>query len=101
MTQEQFYRDADVNYSMAYAFIRFLRTSDAALAKREWRELPRTYFESLRDGWRLEAERLATSGITGAKYAAAITRSRNKALSSVLDDVDVAELEKAFLSWLF
>lgn len=100
MSQDQFYADADVNYSMAYGFARFLRTSRAARSRRAWQELPERYFLTLRTTWRREAEQLALSGITAQRYGEAIDRSRAKALEAALERVDLAELESAFLRWI-
>ncbi len=100
MTQSQFYADADVNYSMGYALIRFLRTSEAAGLRAEWSSLPKRYFESLRDTWRKEAEKLALSGLTGAGYQSAVERSREVALKASLVGVDLESLEAEFLAWI-
>ena len=100
MTQSQFYADADVNYSMGYAFIRFLRTSEAAALESEWNTLPKRYFESLRDTWRKEAEKLALSGLTSAGYDSAVNRSREVALKAALVGVDMDSLEMSFLAWI-
>lgn len=100
MTQEQFYADANVNYSMGYAFVRFLRTSSAAQRTRGWSDFLERYFEELRTRWRLEAEGLALSGLSGPKYFAAIERSRGRALEAALEGVELDELEAAFLEWV-
>ncbi|QDV07936.1 hypothetical protein Poly30_34720 [Planctomycetes bacterium Poly30] len=100
MTQEQFYADANVNYSMGYALIRFLRTAEAARIRPEWRSLPKRYFETLRTRWRREAESLALSGLSGAGYEQAVNRSRGAALDAALENVDLEELEAEFLEWL-
>ncbi|MGK0484376.1 MAG: hypothetical protein ACJAQ3_004366 [Planctomycetota bacterium] len=100
MTQEQFYADADVNYSMGYAFVRFLRTSEAARLRLEWKSLPTRYFETLRTKWRREAEKLALSGLSGPGYDRAVATSREDALAASLKGVDLDQLEAAFLGWL-
>jgi len=100
MSREQFYADADVNYTMGYAFIRFLHTSREAKNRRLWRQLPKRYFEVLRGTWRREAEKLALTGITSKRYRDAIVRSREVALKASLEGIDIAELERAFLGWL-
>ena len=100
MTQDEFYADADVNYTMAYALLRFLHTSREAQSNRRWSKLPDTYFETLRATWRRAAEDLALTGITSERYGAAIEASRATALEAALDGIDVADLERAFLAWL-
>ncbi len=100
MTQEQFYAEADINYSTGYALIRFLRTSRAAAAHPSWESLPTRYFEALRRDWRRAAEGLVLSGLSGSKYRAALNRSREKALVAALENVDLAELEDAFFEWI-
>jgi len=100
MTQEQFYAEADINYSTGYALIRFLRTARAAQEHPAWSSLQARYFEELRRDWRREAEGLALSGLSGSKYRAAISRSREKALEAALKNVDLSELEAAFLEWI-
>lgn len=100
MTQQEFYAEADINYSTGYALIRFLRTSRAASARPAWSSLPTRYFETLRQDWRREAEGLALSGLSGSKYRSALSRSREKALLAALEGVDISELEAAFLEWI-
>ncbi|MEM8711132.1 MAG: hypothetical protein AAGG01_09275 [Planctomycetota bacterium] len=100
MDQDAFYADADVHYSMGYALIRFLRTSKEASAERSWVSLPTRYFESLRSVWRKEAEGLVLSGLSGARYEAAVERARKNALAETLKGVDLPELENAFIGWL-
>lgn len=100
MSQEEYYANPDVNYSMGYALVRFLRTSAAAQAEGAWGGLLERYFAELRAGWRLEAEGVALSGMTGARLRAAAGRARDRALEAALDGVDVAELEEALLAWV-
>lgn len=100
MTQQEFYAEADINYSTAYALIRFLRTSRVAAGRPAWSSLPKRYFETLRRDWRREAEGLALSGLSGTKYRSALSRSREKALSQALEGVELIELEAAFLEWI-
>lgn len=100
MTQRQFYADADVNYSMGYAFVRFLIASPAAQGHPRWRGVHARYFEALRAAWRREAEALALSGINAERYAAAIERAREAALEVAFEGVEIDRLEAAFLAWL-
>ena len=100
MTQAEFYADANVNYSMGYGLIRFLRTSKDAQLRDEWGKLPVRYFEALRGTWRKEAEKLALSGLTNERYGKAVARSRDAALQAALEGVDVDELEASFLAWV-
>lgn len=100
MSQADFYADADVNYSLGYALVRFLRTSRVVAQHPAWGGLLERYFAELRLRWRLEAEGLALSGLTGPKYRAAIDRARARALEAALEGVDVAELEAALLEWI-
>lgn len=100
MTQEEYYANPEVNYSMGYALVRFLRTSSAASAEDSWAGLLDRYFAELRTRWRLEAESTALSGMTGPRMRAAAERARERALEAALEGVDVAELEKALLAWI-
>ncbi len=100
MSQTEFYADADVNYSMGYSFVRFLRTSEAAAVRHQWKSLPTRYFEALRKTWRLEAESLALKGLSGDRYRQAVERSRDVALQAALKGIDMADLETEFLNWI-
>lgn len=100
MSQSQFYADADVNYTMGYAFVRFLRSSEAAELREEWSSLPKRYFEALRDTWRGEAEKLALAGLSSAGYQSAVERAREVALKAALAGVDLENLESEFIAWI-
>lgn len=99
MDQQTFYANADVNYSMAYAFVRFLRSAPEAEREHEWKGLLERYFESLRKTWRREAESLVLSGLNVTAYRAAVERSRAAALEAALIGVDLADLEATFVAW--
>ncbi|MEE2940786.1 MAG: hypothetical protein VX460_10410, partial [Planctomycetota bacterium] len=99
-SQEEYYASPDVNYSMGYALVRFLRTSPAASADEAWGGLLERYFAELRARWRVEAEGVARSGMTGPRLRAAAGRARERALEAALEGVDVAELEEALLDWV-
>ncbi|MEC8512558.1 MAG: hypothetical protein VX015_10470 [Planctomycetota bacterium] len=100
MSQQEYYASPDVNYSMGYALVRFLRTSRAARAEEAWGGLLERYFAELRARWRLEAEGAAFSGMTGSRLRAAAGRARERALEAALEGVDVAELEEALRAWI-
>lgn len=100
MSQEEYYANPDVNYSLGYALVRFLRTSRAARAEDAWGGLLERYFAELRTRWRLEAEGVALSGISGARLRAAAARARECALEAALEGVDVTELEETLLTWV-
>jgi len=100
MSQREFYADADVNYSMGYAFVRFLITAPEVAANGRWSGAHERYFVALRTAWRREAEALALAGINAERYAAAIARAREEALEKAFEGVDLDRLEKAFLAWL-
>ena len=100
MTQAEYYENADINYSLGYALVSFLKTSEHARTDRRIAELHTRYFETLRRVWRLEAEGLALSGLSGPKYVDAIERARGKALDAALEGVDLDALETRFLEWI-
>lgn len=100
MTQEEFYANADINYSLGYAFVSFLKTAERAGGNARVAGLHTRYFDTLRRAWRLEAEGLALSGLSGPKYFDAIDRARSKALEAALDGVDLGALEARFLEWI-
>lgn len=100
MSQAEFYAEADINYSLGYAFVRYLRTDPEVAGEPQLRDLLARYFETLRREWRREAETLALTGLSSTRYSMAVARAREAALEAALKGVDVDDLEARFYAWV-
>ncbi|MBI3843769.1 MAG: hypothetical protein HY292_03920 [Planctomycetes bacterium] len=97
--QREFYSDGGLYYSEAWSFIYFLNRGLTSQSNPKWAQILPRYFDSLKASYAEELKSLGESPSLAQKSAAG-EKARNKALGVAFDDVDVEELQDAWLKFV-
>jgi hypothetical protein len=100
--QADYYRNAGLCYAEGWSIIYFLNTSKVAQRHEVWSEILTVYFETLKDAWGAQLARLESEGKKEDATArlAAEKEARVAAVDAAFEDVDIWELEKAWLEFV-
>lgn len=97
--QARFYRDAAASYAQAWSMIHFLRHSRVVAGRPEWKAILPTYFETLRREFPRELASLGGKRTVTA-LGGAIEKARERALEAAFGNVDLAEVEGAWVEYV-
>ena len=100
--QAQFYGpNRSLCYAQSWSMIYFLRTAKEVARRPEWARILPTYFEVLKATYEAELDQLRRSAQEGRReqVLGAQERAREKALEAAFGEVDVAELQAAWLAY--
>ncbi len=100
--QRDYYRNASLCYAEGWSLIYFLNTSKAAQRHKVWSEILPVYFETLKASWAEQLERLEAEGKAEDATAklAAQKEAREAAVDAAFEDVDIWELQKAWMDFV-
>ena len=100
--QADYYKNAGLCYAQGWSIIYFLNTSKVVARHEVWSEILTIYFETLKDAWASQLARLKDEGKEDDPTArlAAEKESRVAAVDAAFDDVDIWELEGAWLEFV-
>lgn len=97
--QKRFYANPTASYAQAWSMIYFLKHARAVADRPAWRAILPTYFDTLRREFPRE---LASFGGKRSRTAidGAIEQARERALEAAFGDVDLDELERAWVAYV-
>ena len=100
--QRDYYRNAGLCYAEGWSFIYFLNTSKEAQRHEVWSEILPVYFETLKAVWGEQFARLEAEGKEDDATAklAAQKEAREAAVDAAFEDVDIWELQKAWMEFV-
>jgi hypothetical protein len=100
--QRDYYRNAGLCYAEGWSIIYFLNTSKVVARHEVWSEILTVYFETLKDAWASQLARLKDEGKEEDATArlAAQKEARVAAVDAAFEDVDIWELEEAWLEFV-
>ena len=100
--QRDYYRNAGLCYAEGWSIIYFLNTSKVVARHKVWSEILTVYFETLKDAWADQLARLKDEGKEEDATAllAAKKEARVAAVDAAFKEVDIWELEEAWLKFV-
>jgi hypothetical protein len=100
--QRDYYKNAGLCYAEGWSIIYFLNTSKVVARHEVWSEILTVYFETLKDAWASQLARLKDEGKEEDATArlAAEKEARVAAVDAAFEDVDIWELEEAWLEFV-
>ena len=100
--QRDYYKNAGLCYAEGWSIIYFLNTSKVVARHEVWSEILTVYFETLKDAWASQLARLKDEGKEEDATArlAAQKEARVAAVDAAFEDVDIWELEEAWLEFV-
>jgi len=100
--QGDYYRNAGLCYAEGWSIIYFLNTSKDAQRHEVWSHILPVYFETLKAEWRYQLARLESEGKEEDPTAklAAQKEAREAAVDAAFEDVDIWELQKAWMEFV-
>ena len=100
--QRDYYKNAGLCYAEGWSIIYFLNTSKVVARHEVWSEILTVYFETLKDAWASQLARLENEGKEEDATArlAAQKEARVAAVDAAFEDVDIWELEEAWLEFV-
>lgn len=100
--QEAYYEDSTFHYAQGWAMVYFLRESKEVRRRREWAQILPTYFETLKTAFADELhviiEERLTADVERVREAGQL--ARNRALERAIENVDLTELEEAWIQFM-
>lgn len=97
--QDAYYADPSRHYAQGWAVVHFLAEAAAVREHSRWKGILERYFDGLRAAARAEFAELPPV-VTYERYSATMDRVRATALERALDRVDVAALEREWLTYV-
>jgi len=100
--QRDYYKNAGLCYAEGWSIIYFLNTSKVVARHEVWSEILTVYFETLKEAWASQLARLKDEGKEEDATArlAAEKEARVAAVDAAFEDVDIWELEEAWLEFV-
>jgi len=100
--QEAYYANSTAHYAQGWAMVYFLRESKEVRRRREWAAILPTYFETLKQAYTEELLVILEEGLTAdaERIREAGELARTRALNEAIEDVDLTELEEAWLAFM-
>jgi hypothetical protein len=100
--QKEYYDNPYVCYAQGWSMVYFLNTSKVARKNTVWSQILPTYFAELKRAWGAELLLLDAAGKLDNKEErkSAQERAREKAVDKAFSDVDLREIEKAWIAFV-
>lgn len=102
-SQAEYYsKNPGLCYAQGWSMVYFLRHDKTVERRQEWAKILPTYFDTLKAAYDIEEEGLEKTGQSENReqIAAAMERAREKALEAAFVDVNLDEIEKAWISFV-